>query len=159
MRQRLKSRIKPRGRPHLKQRLTVRLENLGFREALIIIDFLAMNLRRPKRRSGDPAPSSSLALRANRFSAWSDACVRPNRNTTPRLVKLGLGYGVPSRGLVSRSLQLQSPKQFIYLRDLRSLGTSTTDIYKSLPKLGLDLLKNRPPTRPVKYTRDGPGSQ
>ena len=42
MRQRLKSRIKPRGRPHLKQRRTIRLENFGFRFALTIIDFLAM---------------------------------------------------------------------------------------------------------------------
>ena len=42
MRQRLKSRIKPRGRPHLKQRRTVRLENFGLRFAFAIIDFLAM---------------------------------------------------------------------------------------------------------------------
>ena len=34
--------MKPRGRPHLKQRRTVRLENLGVRFALIIIDFFAM---------------------------------------------------------------------------------------------------------------------
>ena len=34
--------MKPRGRPHLKQRRTVRLENLGFRFAFMIIDFLAM---------------------------------------------------------------------------------------------------------------------
>ena len=50
MRQRLKSRIKPRGRPHLKQRRTVRVENFGTRSALIIIDFLAIKIR-PKRRS------------------------------------------------------------------------------------------------------------
>src|SRR3990167_5110366 len=42
MRQRLKSRMNPRGRPHLKQRRTVRLENFGFRLAFMIIDFLAM---------------------------------------------------------------------------------------------------------------------
>jgi len=42
MRQRLKSRINPRGRPHLKQRRTVREENFGFRSAFTIIDFFAM---------------------------------------------------------------------------------------------------------------------
>jgi hypothetical protein len=45
MRQRLKSRMKPRGRPHLKQRRTVRLENFGTRSAFMIIDFLAMDVR------------------------------------------------------------------------------------------------------------------
>src|SRR3989338_7233952 len=44
MRHRLKSRMKPRGRPHLKQRRTVRVENFGTRSALIIIDFLAMKV-------------------------------------------------------------------------------------------------------------------
>lgn len=47
IRQRLKSRIKPRGRPHLKQRRTVRLENFGFRFAFTIIDFFAMNVVYP----------------------------------------------------------------------------------------------------------------
>lgn len=42
MRQRLKSRINPRGRPHLKQRRTTRLLNLGGRAAFTIIDFLAI---------------------------------------------------------------------------------------------------------------------
>ncbi len=44
MRHRLKSRIKPRGRPHLKQRRTVLDENFGVRFAFAIIDFLAMNI-------------------------------------------------------------------------------------------------------------------
>lgn len=42
MRQRLKSLIKPRGRPHLKQRLTFLDENLGLILALCINDFFAM---------------------------------------------------------------------------------------------------------------------
>ncbi len=59
MRQRLKSRMNPRGRPHLKQRRTVRLENLGFRLALIIIDFFAMKCA-PKEESFEvPAPHLS----------------------------------------------------------------------------------------------------
>ncbi len=66
--------MNPRGRPHLKQRRTVRLENLGFRLALIIIDFFAMVFE-PKGVFRDPA---------SRLSA--------------------LDYGVPIRGLVSRSL-------------------------------------------------------
>lgn len=44
MRQRLKSRIKPRGRPHLKQRRTVRDENFGFRAAFTTIDRFAIIL-------------------------------------------------------------------------------------------------------------------
>jgi len=48
MRQRLKSRIKPRGRPHLKQRRTVRLENFGVRFAFMIIDFFAIVVKTPK---------------------------------------------------------------------------------------------------------------
>src|SRR3989344_8682011 len=42
MRHRLKSRIKPRGRPHLKQRRTIRDLNFGVRCAFTIIDFLAI---------------------------------------------------------------------------------------------------------------------
>jgi len=41
-RQRLKSRMKARGRPHLKQRRTVRDENFGFFWAFTIIDFFAI---------------------------------------------------------------------------------------------------------------------
>ena len=44
IRHRLKSRIKPRGRPHLKQRRTLRLENFGFRRALTTSDLLAIKL-------------------------------------------------------------------------------------------------------------------
>src|SRR5262249_27640593 len=48
MRQRLKSRMKPRGRPHLKQRRTVREENFGLRFALTIMDFFAIGMVAPK---------------------------------------------------------------------------------------------------------------
>ncbi len=43
IRQRSKSRIYPRLRPHLKQRLTTRLLNLGFFKALAFVEVLAMN--------------------------------------------------------------------------------------------------------------------
>src|SRR3989338_3107321 len=49
IRQRLKSRINPRGRPHLKQRRTMRLENFGVRRAFIFIDFFAMKVCREER--------------------------------------------------------------------------------------------------------------
>ena len=42
MRHRLKSRIKPRGRPHLKHRRTTRDLNFGVRCAFTIIDVFAM---------------------------------------------------------------------------------------------------------------------
>src|SRR3990167_6725213 len=67
IRQRLKSRIKPRGRPHLKQRRTVRLENFGLRFAFAIIDFLAIRIvrssktlvrRKPQREFEAPASAS-----------------------------------------------------------------------------------------------------
>ena len=51
MRQRLKSRKKPRGRPHLKQRRIVRLENFGLRRAFMIIDFFAMEYGAPDEES------------------------------------------------------------------------------------------------------------
>jgi len=41
--------MKPRGRPHLKQRRTVREENFGTRFAFIIIDFFAMKFSRVRR--------------------------------------------------------------------------------------------------------------
>ncbi|OGG87959.1 hypothetical protein A3H15_02820 [Candidatus Kaiserbacteria bacterium RIFCSPLOWO2_12_FULL_50_28] len=56
IRQRLKSRIKPRGRPHLKQRRTVRLENFGLRFAFAIIDFLAIDIAPRKGRFEALAP-------------------------------------------------------------------------------------------------------
>jgi hypothetical protein len=60
MRQRLKSRMKPRGRPHLKQRRTLRLENLGFLLAFTTIDFFAMLVflseRSELRNNLHPAP-------------------------------------------------------------------------------------------------------
>lgn len=48
MRHKLKSRIKPRGRPHLKQRRTVLEENLGFFCALTTIERFAIRIVHPR---------------------------------------------------------------------------------------------------------------
>ena len=57
IRQRLKSRRNPRGRPHLKQRRITRLLNFGFRSALTTIDLLAICIYvcSPKERLEAPA--------------------------------------------------------------------------------------------------------
>ena len=54
MRHRLNVRIKPRGRPHLKQRRTVRLENFGVLFAFAMSDFFAIKLEEfyPERSRG-----------------------------------------------------------------------------------------------------------
>src|SRR3989338_6623731 len=49
IRQRLKSRINPRGRPHLKHRRTVRELNFGTRFAFAISDFFAIEKCQPRR--------------------------------------------------------------------------------------------------------------
>lgn len=78
MRQRLKSRIKPRGRPHLKQRRTVRLENFGLRAALTTIDFFAIDTCAVKEfwRPGTPPFGSRVrsAPSVPRFSQFPSIC-------------------------------------------------------------------------------------
>ncbi len=61
MRQRLKSRMNPRGRPHLKQRRTTRLLNLGLRCAFTIIDVFAIDMG---------VYLGGMESRAPCFSAW-----------------------------------------------------------------------------------------
>src|SRR3989344_675035 len=109
MRQRLKSRMKPLGRPHLKQRRTVRLENFGFRFDFTIIDFLAIEVEkcgRPKRRLGS---SCILRLRVKIREASSrgrillPTCGQKIRPPT-RLAK----YTRDARGSQTRTLTLAS---------------------------------------------------
>ena len=85
--------MKPRGRPHLKQRRTVREENFGVRLAFAIIDFLAIKFG--KFYPELPVPSCvEGSRRVGCLKECFEACT----------LAYALGYGLSIRGLDSGSL-------------------------------------------------------
>jgi|GEM_PF-3204266 len=78
MRQRLKSRKKPRGRPHLKQRRMTRDANFGFLLAFATIDFFAINFFEIPRAKSRGVPKEEMEGRHQAFRHLV-------RNTSPVL--------------------------------------------------------------------------